>query len=190
MWNSILYQLLIFGYIFLCSTTAATDNVYQSFIDILLNLLCHLFRSLVILSKAVRQAGIRIRAYIIRCAGSQSFKERFQLFCSERAVKSYRQYVCMLHRSKKSIKSLSGQSPSCNIGNCNRKHQRYFSASLLHRFLSSHYSCLGIQGIKNSFYENRIYPTINQCLHLDAVCRTKFIECKCTICRIIHIRTH
>ena len=96
----------------------------------------------------------------------------------------------MLYRCQKSVKSLSGEGSSGNIRYSNRKHQRYFSAGFPHGFLRSHYCRLGIQRVEYGFYKYRINSTFNQCLHLNTVCRTKFIECKRAECGIVYVRTH
>ena len=183
-------KFLILGNICFGSTTASTDYIHQSFIDIFLDFGSHFFGCLVVLPQTIRKSGIRVSTYIIRSTTGQLLQERFQLSGTKRAVQSDGKDISMLYRSQKRIKRLSRQRASSNIRNRNRKHQRNFSSQILHSCFCGQNSSFRIQCIENCFYQNSIYSPFKQSLHLFTVSFRKFIECQCTKSGIIYIRTH
>ena len=96
----------------------------------------------------------------------------------------------MLYRSQKSFQCLTGKgTPPC-IRNRHRQHNRYFKPGCLHSTLRCQNSGFCIQRIKNSFYQQSIYPTFKHRFHLLLISIGHFIISHGTIGRIIHIRRH
>ena len=81
----------------------------------------------------------------------------------------------MLHGGEKSIQSLSRQSTPSNIRNSHREHQGYMNSYSFHRLPGGKNSSLGIQRIKNGFYQQSIHTTFEQCFHLLTVGIGQFI---------------
>ena len=184
------YQRTILCYIGFGRTTTSTNDVYQSFINVFLDLSSHNFGSLVVLSQTVRKSGIRISADVIRSTRSQLTQERLQLLGSKRAVQSNGENRCMLNGCQEGFQCLTGQGASTGIGNGNGQHQRNFPTRLLHGLASRIDSRLGIQCIEDGFNQNCIYPAFEQSIHLLLVSLNQFIERNGTESRVIHIRTH
>lgn len=125
--------------------------------------------------QTVGQSGIGISADVIRCTGSKLLQERFQLTGAKGAVQADREYIGMLHRSEKGFQSLPRQRTPSNIGNGHREHQGYMNSYSFHRLPCGKNSSLGIQRIKNSFYQQSIHTPFEQRFHLLTVGIGKFI---------------
>ena len=180
----------VLGNVGICRSATATDNIHQALMDILFYFMRHIGRSLVVCTQTVGQSGIGISADVIRCTGSKLLQERFQLTGAKGAVQADREYIGMLHRSEKGFQSLPRQRTPSNIGNGHREHQGYMNSYSFHRLPYGKNSSLGIQRIKNSFYQQSIHTPFEQRFHLLTVGIGKFIVAQGTKGRIVHIGTH
>ena len=93
----------------------------------------------------------------------------------------------MLHGGEKSIQSLSRQSTPSNIRNSHREHQGYMNSYSFHRLPGGKNSSLGIQRIKNGFYQQSIHTTFEQCFHLLTVGIGQFIVAQGTIEQVLFV---
>ena len=171
-------------------SATSTDDVHQALIDVLFYFPLHFFGSLVVLSQRIGKPGIGICTDIIRRAAGKLLQEWLQLSGTERTVQPDREDIGMLHRSQECVKRLSRKGTSARIRDRDRKHQRHLASASLHRLFCGTDSRLRIQGIKNGFYQNRVYPTFQQCRHLFQISPGKPVESQGTVSRIVHIGTH
>ena len=96
----------------------------------------------------------------------------------------------MLHRSKESFQSLSGQCTSADIGYRHRQHNRDFYSCHLHSLSGCKDGSFRIQRIKYGFDKNGIHPTFQHGFHLLLVRGSQFVIRQGTKRRIVHIRAH
>ena len=96
----------------------------------------------------------------------------------------------MLHRSKESFQSLSGQCTSTDIGYRHRQHNRDFYSCHLHSLSGCKDGSFRIQRIKYGFDKNGIHPTFQHGFHLLLVRGSQFVIRQGTKRRIVHIRAH
>jgi len=172
-----------------CATAAAND-VHDAFIDEFGDLRSHRFSRLVIFAHFVRQSGIRMGAYIIRCHLSQMLDKRLHLRRTEGTVHAHREDRIRRERCKKSINRLTAQGSSSQITHRQTDHDRQLHPMLLHHGDGSINHRLAVERIKDGFDENHVRATLYETIHLFAYIGEEFIVCNLAGGRIADVRTH
>ena len=147
-------------------TTAATHDIHQSLVYELAYLRRHRLCRLIVKTKRVRQSGIRIAGYIIRCALSQFLEEGFHLAGTKRAVQAYREDGICGNAGQEGIECLSAERASGKVTDCNTEHNGQIHTALAHHRRGSIDGTLGVQRIKDGLNKQSIHPTLNESIHL------------------------
>ena len=96
----------------------------------------------------------------------------------------------MSHGGDDGFECLSGEDATGTITDSEAEHDRHFKACDLHRLLGSVESGLGIEGVEESFEEESINASTDECCHLFLVGGSHFIEGDGAESGIADVRTH
>ena len=174
----------------LIRSTASTDDIHQSLINHPPHLRSHRLWCLIIESHRVRQSCIRIGTNIIRCFLGKLTEERSHLSSSKRTVQSNREDRIITDAGKESLQGLTTQCTTSKVTDCRTQHDRQFHASMLHHRHSRINGNLGIQRVKDSLYQQCIYPTRYQSVYLFTIGSMQFVIRQLTGSGVTHIGRH
>ena len=172
-----------------CAAAAAND-IHDAFIDEFGYLRCHRFGSLVIFAHFVRQTGIRMRTYIIRCNLSHVFYERLHLRSAKGTVHADREDRIRRKRSQESIYSLTTERSARQITYRKTDHDRQLYSMFLHHGERCIYHRLAVECIKDGFDENHVSTAFDKSVYLFAYIGEKLIVGNLAGGRIADVRTH
>ena len=170
--------------------TAAADDVHDAFIDEFGDFRSHRLSRLVIFAHFVRQSGIRMGAYIIRCHLSQMLDKRLHLRRTEGAVHAHGEDRIRRERCQESIHRLTAQGSSSQVAHRQTDHDRQLHPMLLHHGDGSINHRLAVERIKDGFDENHVRATLYETIHLFADIGEEFIVCNLAGGRVADVRTH
>ena len=167
-----------------CCTATSAGNVQPSLLGKLLNVLCSVLRSLVILAHLVRESCIRIDA---DCASQslQLLNERSKILCTKRAVKSKAHYRIVRKGCIKSIQLVSAKYSSALVVHSSRYHNREISSG---NVLNCIKGSLGIECIIYCLNQKKVYSALNQSLNLLHISLCHLLKCNIPALRGINIR--
>ena len=169
---------------------AATNDIHDAFIDEFGYLRSHRFSSLVIFTHFVRQTGIRMRTYIIRCNLSHVFDERLHLRSTKGTVHADREDRIRRKRSQESVYGLTTERSARQITHRKTDHDRQLYSMFLHHGERRVYHRLAVERIEDGFDENHVSTTCDKPVHLFAHIGEKFIVGNLAGGRIADVRTH
>ena len=148
---------------------ASTHNVHQPLGSQLLYLGSHRCGRLVVESHAVGQPRIGIGTNIIRCTACQLLEVGLHLAGTKRAVESHGEDGERGHRGQKGVERLSAQRASRPVADGHRQHD---GQPRLHGGTDGR---LGVERVEDGLYEQHVYPTLGQRLHLLGVGRQQLV---------------
>ncbi len=170
-----------------CSAAAA-HNVHQAFLGKILQQPCHVLGRLVVFTKLVGQTGIGVRAgECLRDTGNL-LDMRTQVFGSQCTVKPDTDRVCMHDRVPECLRRLPCQGATTGIRDRSGYHNRQVLSQGL-QAVQHRINCrLGIEGIKNGFYQENIRSALNQAPCGFGIGLHQFVKRNIPETRIIDIR--
>ena len=174
----------------LISTTTATNDIHQSFVDDLTDLGSHCLCRLVIESHGIGQSGVGMTGDIIRSLSGKFSQIRLHLVGTKRTVQSDRENRIAADTGQEGIERLTAERASCQITDGHGEHDRHFPALFHHRLHRSINSSFGIQCVEDGLYQQSIHATGNQTVHLFEISLYQFIVSEISGSRIVHIRRH
>ena len=127
---------------------------------------------------------------IIGSLGGHLLQKGLNLPGAEGAIETYGEYVGMAYRSQKGPDGLATERTATLVGHSKRQHKRYLTAGGCHSLLGGKDGSLGIEGVKNSLYEQAVYALLQKGHHLLGVGIRQLVVGYVTTGGIIDIGRH
>ena len=170
-----------------CAAAAAND-VHESVLGKIAQLLGDFLRRLVILTEFVRQPGVGIAGNVRVGDICQRFQIRTHFRRAERAVQPDAERFGVHNRVPEGFGGLPGEGAPAGIGNGAGNHHRHTAPNFLKKFIHPEKGGFGVQRVENSFDEQQFHPAVQQSARLLFVCRFQVIERDIPRAGVVHIR--